>query len=83
MGASGKKLAGHGARKAVNTPRVAVSWGGHGQPPHPKRIRPGMRFYPRSGPEREKYMLKAAVSGKKGACGLLTGLEEQGLTTEG
>jgi hypothetical protein len=57
MGAAGKKLHGHGARRKASSPAASVSDGGYGVPPHPARVRPGQRFWPRSGRRRAAILV--------------------------
>lgn len=54
MGAAGKKLHGHGARRKSNSPSASVSDGGYGLPPHPTRIRAGQTFWRRTSPGRRR-----------------------------
>src|SRR6185312_6992455 len=57
MGASGKKLQGHGTRKKLNSPPAQTKDGGHGLPPHPLALRSGQRFTPRTGARRRPFQV--------------------------
>jgi len=45
---SGKKLAGHGARRKSSSPPAQAKDGGHGPPPHPLQVRSGQRYVARA-----------------------------------
>jgi hypothetical protein len=57
MGASGKRLAGHGARSKSKSPPAQSKDGGYGLPPHPAALRPGQRYAPRSGKMRGPFQI--------------------------
>jgi hypothetical protein len=60
MGASGKKLQGHGARKKLSSPPAQSKDGGYGLPPHPLLARAGQRFAPRAGARRRPFQVTRA-----------------------
>jgi hypothetical protein len=69
MGASGKSLFGHGARRRGRSPAASVSDGGYGSPPHPRRIRPGQRFSSRRGRNHDAIVVRRiTASGVVSAC---------------
>jgi hypothetical protein len=57
VGASGKKLTGHGARSKSKSPPAQSKDGGYGLPPHPLALRPGQRYAPRSGKTRRPIQI--------------------------
>ncbi|HET6507070.1 MAG TPA: hypothetical protein VFG42_09785 [Baekduia sp.] len=57
MGASGKKLPGHGARRKAFSPAPSIKDSIHGPRPHPVALRVGQRFWPRAGDRRRGFVL--------------------------
>jgi hypothetical protein len=57
MGASGKALRGHGARRKTTSPAAQPKDGGYGPPPHPLTARPGQRFFPLTAARRRALQL--------------------------
>jgi len=54
MGASGKKLRGHGQRTKMTSPPSQLKDGGHGRPPHPQSVRAGQVYWPRKARNRRR-----------------------------
>jgi hypothetical protein len=54
MGASGKKLRGHGQRTKTTSPPLQVKDGGYGRPPHPRLVRAGQVYWPRKADNRRR-----------------------------
>jgi hypothetical protein len=59
MGASGKKLQGHGQRRKATSPAASVRDGGWGNPPHPICARTGQKYWPLSGPRRRAFVVQS------------------------
>lgn len=57
MGASGKKLPGHGARRKALSPAPSIKDSIYGPRPHPVALRVGQRFWPRAGDRRRGFVL--------------------------
>jgi hypothetical protein len=57
MGASGKKLPGHGARRKALSPAPSIKDSIYGPRPHPVALRAGQRFWPRAGDRRRGFVL--------------------------
>jgi hypothetical protein len=57
MGGSGKALPGGGKRHKANSPFAQAKDGGYGLPPHPVAVRPGQRYFPRSGSRRRQLQV--------------------------
>jgi hypothetical protein len=57
MGASGKKLPGHGARRKALSPAPSIKDSMYGPRPHPVALRVGQRFWPRAGNRRRGFVL--------------------------
>jgi len=55
VGASGKKLSGHGARVKTRSPAPTPADGGWGRVPHPARVINGQRFMPLHGRGRRPF----------------------------
>ncbi len=79
MGASGKKLQGHGARQKRNSPPPQAKDGGFGLPPHPVEVRIGQRYCGR-GTGRHRPLQVARVDAKTGTA-LLRPIESEGRAT--
>lgn len=62
MGASGKKLLGHGQRRKATSPAASVRDGGYGNPPHPIRALAGQKYWPLSGPRRRAFVVQSVSS---------------------
>lgn len=61
MGASGKKLRGHGQRTKIASPPVQLKDGPHGRPPHPVTVRVGQVYWPRRASRRRQFRLIRAL----------------------
>jgi hypothetical protein len=59
MGASGKKLLGHGQRRKSTSPAVSVSDGRFGAPPHPICARTGQKYWPLTGARRRAFVVQS------------------------
>ncbi|WCB91852.1 hypothetical protein DSM104299_00530 [Baekduia alba] len=57
MGASGKKLPGHGARRKALSPGPSIKDSNYGPRPHPVALRAGQRFWPRAGERRRGFAI--------------------------
>jgi hypothetical protein len=62
MGASGKKLQGHGARRKGTSPAPTPALGGWGVPPHPLRIVNGQRYASLIGRTRRPFVVTNHLS---------------------
>jgi hypothetical protein len=59
MGASGKKLQGHGQRRKATSPAASVGDGRFGSPPHPICARTGQKYWPLSGKQRRAFVVQS------------------------
>jgi hypothetical protein len=59
MGASGKKLQGHGQRRKTTSPAGSVRDGRFGSPPHPICARMGQKYWPLSGKQRRAFVVQS------------------------
>lgn len=64
VGASGKKLSGHGARVKARSPAPTPADGGWGLVPHPVRVAPGQRFLPLHGGRRQFRVTNSLKNGR-------------------
>jgi hypothetical protein len=62
MGASGKKLKGHGQRTKLTSPPVQLKDGPHGRPPHPVAARAGQVFWPRRASRRRQFRITSVLA---------------------
>lgn len=65
MGASGKKLRGHGQRRNGTSPPAQLKDSAYGRPPHPRAVRPGQLYWPRKarGRRRQFRVTRALADG--------------------
>jgi hypothetical protein len=59
MGASGKKLLGHGQRRKSTSPAASVADGRFGSPPHPICARVGQKYWPLAGHRRRAFVVRS------------------------
>ena len=64
-GGAGKALRGGGARRRNTSPAAQVKDGGHGRPPHPRRVVAGQIYWPRTGGTR-RHQLTVVRVGSEG-----------------
>lgn len=62
MGASGKKLRGHGQRTTSSSPPAQVKDGRYGRPPHPQFVRAGQIYWPRAAPRRRQFRISRVLA---------------------
>ncbi len=62
MGASGKKLRGHGQRTKTTSPPLQIK-DGYGRPPHPLLVRAGQVYWPRkAGTRRRQFRVTRTLA---------------------